>query len=312
MNDVPDYGNGGDEACANCGKTGSDTVKLKNCTSCRLVKYCGVDCQKAHHKKHKKPCKQRAAELKDNQLYIQGHERPEGDFCPICTLPVPFPIIEHSNSNACCMKNICNGCNLAAKKRGMHNCPFCRAPCPDNDADILAMVQARVEKKDPEAINSLGKDYYYGMLGLQKDTRKAFELYTEAAKRGSVEALFNIAIAYELGEGVEQDETKSTKFYEKAAMQGHVDSRHNLGCSEEEKGNYDNAVRHFLISAKMGYEHSFETIKDMFVTGQATKEQYAQAVKGYQDAAEEMDRHITRRKISLPFHRHLKNDNLDL
>ena len=28
----------------------------------------------------KKACKQRAAELKDEQLYCQGHERPEGDF----------------------------------------------------------------------------------------------------------------------------------------------------------------------------------------------------------------------------------------
>ena len=34
------------DACANCGKHGSDAVKLKNCTACLLVKYCGVDCQK--------------------------------------------------------------------------------------------------------------------------------------------------------------------------------------------------------------------------------------------------------------------------
>ncbi|EJK68383.1 hypothetical protein THAOC_10440, partial [Thalassiosira oceanica] len=34
------------EACANCGKEGSDTIKLKNCNACFLVKYCSVDCQK--------------------------------------------------------------------------------------------------------------------------------------------------------------------------------------------------------------------------------------------------------------------------
>ena len=56
----------GDEACAKCGKHGSDTVKLKNCTACRLVKYCGVDCQKAHRKQHKNACKKRATELKDD------------------------------------------------------------------------------------------------------------------------------------------------------------------------------------------------------------------------------------------------------
>ena len=46
----------------------------------------------AHRKQHKKACKKRAAELKDEQLYSQGHERPEGNFCPICTLPIPLPM----------------------------------------------------------------------------------------------------------------------------------------------------------------------------------------------------------------------------
>ncbi|EJK56362.1 hypothetical protein THAOC_23765, partial [Thalassiosira oceanica] len=71
------------EACANCGKEGSDTFKLKNCTACFLVKYCSVDCQKIHRKQHTKACKERAAELKDEKLYSQGHDRAEGDFCPL-------------------------------------------------------------------------------------------------------------------------------------------------------------------------------------------------------------------------------------
>jgi len=65
---------------------------------------------------------------------------------------------EHSVFNVCCMKKICHGCNVAAQKRGMDDCPFCRTTYPDNDADGLAMIQARVEKKDPEAINLLGQN----------------------------------------------------------------------------------------------------------------------------------------------------------
>ncbi|EJK73806.1 hypothetical protein THAOC_04549 [Thalassiosira oceanica] len=144
------------EACANCGKQGSDTVKLKSCTACRLVKYCGVDCQRAHRKQHKKTCKQRAAELKDEQLYSQGHERQEGDFCPICTLPIQIPESDHSVFMVCCMKKVCNGCDFAAHKRGMDDCPFCRKPISRDD--LLAMVQARVTKKDPEAIDFLGQN----------------------------------------------------------------------------------------------------------------------------------------------------------
>ncbi|EJK51173.1 hypothetical protein THAOC_29678, partial [Thalassiosira oceanica] len=165
MRCVPVEGDG-DEACANCGKLGSDAVKLKNCTACRLVKYCGVDCQRAHRKLHKKVCKQRVAELRDEQLYSQGLKRPEGDFCPICNLPIPLPTDSHSCFMSCCMKQICLGCDYAAQKKGMSDCLFCRTPIADNVADALARIQARVLKKDPEAISFLGRKYYHGKFGL--------------------------------------------------------------------------------------------------------------------------------------------------
>ena len=283
------------DVCANCnvraGDTGGTTVKLKNCTACLLVKYCGVDCQRAHRKKHKKACKQRATELKDERLYSQGHERPEGDFCPICTLPIPFPMCAHSGLMVCCMKTVCKGCHVATRVRGMFDCPFCRTRLPDNEADQLKMVQARVEKKDPEAILSLGTDYYQGARGLQKDMRRAVVLWTEAAEHGSIEALFNLGVAYERGDGVGQDMATADDFYKKAAMQGHADSRYNLGWIEGQKGNHDRAVRHLLISANMGHKDSLDMIKDVFMEGLATKEQYAQALREYQTAVEEMKSH---------------------
>ncbi|EJK48661.1 hypothetical protein THAOC_32523 [Thalassiosira oceanica] len=275
------------EVCANCGKGGSDIFKLKNCNACHLVKYCSVDCQRAHRKLHKKACKQRAAELKDEQLYSQGHERPERDFCPICSLPIPLPTGVHSALYECCMKRICAGCYMAVKKRGMDDCPYCRTTIPRNEADILTMIQARVGKKVPEAIHLLGDRYSRGLSRPKKDSRKAAELWTEAAELGSIEALFQLGDAYRLGKGVEMDMAKAADFYKKAAMQGCVEARHNLGMIEAQKKNYDRAVRHFLISAKMGYENSVESITRMFMRGQATKEQYTEALRGYQDAVEE-------------------------
>ena len=71
-------------------------------------------------------------------------------------------------------------------------------------------------------------------------------------------------------------------------MQGHVLSRDNLGTIEFKEGNYEVAVQHHMISAKMGYERSLSCIKDMFKDGQTTKAQYAEALREYQDAVEEM------------------------
>ena len=102
---------------------------------------------------------------------------------------------EHSVFNVCCMKRICKGCDLTAKKRqirGMFDCAFCGTPYPDTDAEMLAMIQARAEKKDPDAISNLGMKYYFGSLGLQKDACRAAELWTEAVELGSIEALLSL------------------------------------------------------------------------------------------------------------------------
>ena len=85
------------DVCSNCGidssGSGGGTFKLKNCNACRLVKYCGVDCQKPEgppQAAQEGLQATRGRNNKDEQLYSQGHERPKEDICPICTLPIPF------------------------------------------------------------------------------------------------------------------------------------------------------------------------------------------------------------------------------
>ena len=170
----------------------------------------------------------------------------------------------------------------------MLDCPFCRTPSPNNDAEKLAMIMTRAKKKDPVAISHLGEKYFYGELGLQKDETRAVELWTEAEELGSIDALYNLGVSHYFGDGVQEDKNKAAEYYKKAAMLGHVECRHNLGCCVGEKGDHDRAVRHYLISAKMGHKFSVENIKMVFVRGLATKEQYAEALNGFQDAMKEM------------------------
>ncbi|EJK44476.1 hypothetical protein THAOC_36978, partial [Thalassiosira oceanica] len=225
------------------------------------------------------------------RLLSEGHERAEGDRCPICFLFVGLPIQKHSKMNACCMKTVCDGCILAARQRGLSGCPFCRTPRPADEASQLAMVQKRVSKRDAEAINHLGQMYYFGKLGLAKDVPRAIELWTEAVELGSVDAHSNLGAAYYIGKGVEEDKPRGIRHWQQAAMKGHVASRYFLGVAEFKEGNCGLAMQHWMISAKMGFEDSLNAIKEMFMEGLATKAHYAEALRGYGDAVEEMKSH---------------------
>src|SRR6056300_2075262 len=87
--------------CACCGKAEVDDVSLKICTACRLVKYCGVECQKNHRPQHKKACKKRMAEIRDNRLFTQPDESHYGE-CPICCLHLPLGEKKWAINSCCC------------------------------------------------------------------------------------------------------------------------------------------------------------------------------------------------------------------
>ncbi len=71
--------------CASCGIAEIDDIKLKQCDSCDLVRYCSLDCQREHKAQHEDVCKKRAAELRDKLLFKQPESTHLGD-CPICCL----------------------------------------------------------------------------------------------------------------------------------------------------------------------------------------------------------------------------------
>ena len=80
--------------CAECGKDGG--ASLKACKSCMQVKYCDATCQRNHWATHKKQCKRRATELRDEALFKDLKTRPLRktapfafyqylvDFCRVC------------------------------------------------------------------------------------------------------------------------------------------------------------------------------------------------------------------------------------
>ena len=88
--------------------------------------------------------------------------------------------------------------------------------------------------------------------------------------------------------GLNKDMNMAQNHYEVAAMAGHFVARHNLGVIECNEGRYDRALKHWMISAKNGDEDSLKYILKLHKEGYASKNNYAQALHGYQKAMDEM------------------------
>ena len=271
--------------CANCGAAEVEGVLvLKSCSACHLVKYCSIKCQKEHRPKHKRDCKERAAELKDKILFKQ----PEGshmDDCPICFLPIPLQN-DLSRMTVCCSKKICMGCTyfnaIRERKENLpHKCPFCRQRSPESAEESLKILKDRAAIKCPVAMRQVGNLHYQ-----DGDFPTAVDFYTRAAEKDDAVAHKMLGEMYNHGKGVERNLSKAIYHTEKSAIAGHPVARNNLGAIELNHGRYDRAVKHWMIAAKAGYDEALENIKKSFKHGLVSKDDFAAALRSHQDAVD--------------------------
>ena len=274
------------DRCANCGIAEGDGVKLRSCSACHLVKYCGVKCQKEHRTEHKRACKKRVAELKDELLFKQPESSHLGD-CPICFLPLSLRNDE-SILTICCSKVICMGCNHFNIKREREEnlqpkCPFCRhLITPDSAAESLEKLKRRaVEMECPLAMREVGYLHHK-----ERDFQAALDYFSKAARLGDAESSNLLGEMYHRGEGVKRDKSKAIYLNEQAALRGHPRARCNLGGFDWENGRCDRAIKHWLIAAKLGCDISLKNLKETFKHGLVSKDNFAAALRAQQAAVD--------------------------
>ena len=259
--------------CAGCGVKEDNDIKLKKC-ACHLVRYCSVKCQKDHRPQHKKACKKRVAELRDEILFKQPESGHYGD-CPICCLPLSLN--RHTISTSCCGKRICDGCLFANERR--EECPSCRNPMPKSEEESNINLLKRVEANDPDAMLQMGCSY-----ASIRDYKTAFKYWEKAAKLGDMDAHFNLSLMYLRGQGVKQDEKKQVYHLEEAAIGGHAQARNYLGIIEGKNGRFFRANKHTIIAANMGHDESLEALNDIYAAGLVTKDDFDAALRAHRAA----------------------------
>ena len=276
------------DICANCGKDNATNI----CNKCKMIKYCNAACKKKHRHKHKQDCEEhvkRAAELRDKELFKQPP--PQYEDCPICFLLMPSMSTGYKYMS-CCRKVICSGCVHATKGLTVDQlCPFCRAPSPKGK-EMREMAEkcvcSETEINDCHLIYSLGIWYMNGEFGFPQDHTKALEYFHRAGELGFASGFYNVGYVYFNGNGVQCDMKKAVYYWELAAMMGDVDARYILGKEEKKEGNMDRALKHYMIAVRSGHIGSLEEIKQFFVKGHATKDDYGTAIRAHQSYLNEI------------------------
>ncbi len=243
-----------DMCCANCGAAEVDDVTLEECDGCDLVKYCSEKCKEEHREEY------------DRKLFTQPDETHEGE-CPLCFLPMPVDPTK-SVFHPCCSNFICKGCVIANLMTNEGDrCPFCREVVSSSDEETIKRTMKRIKANDPAAMSHMGAIRYF-----EGDYDGAFEYFTKAAELGHFHAHYMLGVMYRNGQGVEDDQEKAVYYWEKAAIGGHPYARNNLGYIEEENGNIERSVKHYIISANLGDENSMKALWKHYSLGNITKE----------------------------------------
>jgi hypothetical protein len=297
--------------CADCGSVAGEGLTLKACKACMLAKYCNAECQRNHWPKHKKECKLRAAELRDEVLF---KDPPSKEDCPICFLPMPkrliccvslppatissVPISDFAITNEelakkvmevyypCCGKSVCNGCVHSFRKSGNdEKCPFCNSDRSSKTyRELVAEMMKRAEANDAASICLLAQGYYCGDIGGQPDRTKAKELYGRAADLGYGKAHYNLADIYKEG-----GDLKKAKFhFEAAAMAGDEVARNHIGVFEAQSGNMERAVKHWMISASAGHNDAMDNLLIAFKKGRVSRNAIDSTLAAYNSSCVEM------------------------
>ncbi len=153
--------------------------------------------------------------------------------------------------------------------------------------------------------------------GVEKDTKKYIHHLEEAAIRGDPYARHNLGVyelndsrfdrarkhwiiaanlgyqnslnelrdLYAIGHASKEDYADALRAYQTTVdATKSADREVAEALYEASEGRYERAVKHFIIAASFGSHASLQYLKELYANGNASKEEYADALHAYQDA----------------------------
>ncbi|KAH3731365.1 sel1 repeat family protein [Pelomyxa schiedti] len=156
----------------------------------------------------------------------------------------------------------------------------------------LLLLQKAADDGNANAMNNLGVCYQNGQ-GVGKDINQAVSLYKKAADAGNATAMFNLGVCYENGRGVDKDINQAVSLFKKAADAGDATAMKCLGvCYANGRGvdkDINQAVSLYRKAADAGNAIAMKCLGVCYENGWGVDKDINQAVSLYKKAADAGD-----------------------
>ncbi len=160
----------------------------------------------------------------------------------------------------------------------------------DYDKKIFWLKKA-ADQNVAAAQTYLGFIYKIGLYGLEKDPKKAVELYNKAISQGYTEAMNHLGFCYELGDGVEKNRTIALEWFKKSAELNDLDGMYQLAkyyeygfdtCEIDEK----KAFELYEKLTNLGYENAIGSLACCYEFGTVIEKDELKAYNLYKKACD--------------------------
>jgi TPR repeat protein len=154
---------------------------------------------------------------------------------------------------------------------------FQKDPCSHNknaaktDSNQELTAQCSVEAGDPEALVLLGRRYFHGLGGIERDRAKGAACFRKAAEQGYAEAQYELGLLYATHQGgVPHNQCEALKWWRKAALNGNGNASYNLARYSHSE-NPKEAEKWYRKGAEQGNQESIAALKKMYAEGLIVK-----------------------------------------
>jgi TPR repeat protein len=161
---------------------------------------------------------------------------------------------------------------------------------PEEASDQVRDLAAAALAGDAEAQFDLAVAYDYGD-GVRKDDGEAARWYRRAAEQGHPSAQNDLGYLYETGEGVGPDMAEAVRWYRRAAGQGLALAQNNLGLLHQSGKGVERddgaAAQWFRRAAEQGHHGAQHNLAILYDEGRGVAHNGGEALKWYRLAAED-------------------------